>query len=195
MMRKALFALAMVFLVSMASAYAQTAKQDDTLLLKKNKTQPSVQPAGAPAPAVHPAAGAVVKPIAKRPAPGPSPLVEKGPRPGGESATQQPKFGNAPTRTPPPSAARIRVPGSTRRSRPAMAADRGKTRSVRPNRIARAQAATDPNDPLTKLYEARRLLNRLSATDPIDTRKEAYVEARQLVSQAIRTINAARGGP
>ncbi len=106
MMRKALFALAMVFLVSMASAYAQTAKQDDTLLLKKNKTQPSVQPAGAPAPAVHPAAGAVVKPIAKRPAPGPSPLVEKGPRPGGESATQQPKFGNAPTRTPPPSAAK-----------------------------------------------------------------------------------------
>ena len=217
MMRKALFALAIVFLVSMASAYAQTANADDALL-KKNKTQPSVQPAVAPAarppagapavhpavaPPVHPAVGASVKPIAKRPAPSPSPIAQKSPRPGEDNSAQQPKFGNAPVRTPPvgaartppPSGARVRVPGSTRGSRPTMAADRGRTRPVRPNRIGRAPSAMDPNDPLTKLYEARRLLNQLSATDPIDTRKEAYVEARQLVSQAIRTINAARSGP
>ena len=193
MMRKALFALAMVFLVSMASAYAQTAKQDDALPLKKDKTQPSVQAAGAPA--VHPAAGVVIKPIAKRPAPSPSPVAQKSPRPGGASVTQQPRFGNAPARTPQVGAAKVRVPGSTRGSRPAIAANRGNSRTVRPNRIRTAPAAMDPNDPLNKLYEARRLLNRLSTTDPIDTRKEAYVEARQLVSQAIRTINAARGGP
>lgn len=168
-MKNVPFAFAAMFLLALSPSFAQSAQGQGPIapVLDKDKAPQRAQTA--PAAKSSPASAGLAK--ASAPA-------EKIARP------RMKDYG--------PSAGAALPAARAKARRAPNPADRGKPKVAGTVRTRRTPLSTDPNDPLSKLYDVRRLLNQLSSTDSIDSRRAAYGEARKLVSRAIRILNAAR---
>jgi hypothetical protein len=189
-MRKTLFFFGLVLLVSAASTFAQTT--NPSLLKNNNPPRPQASTGTSPrvaggnsSPNVRPDINKVAKKTGESPQPSARPDIGTGGKTAGKSPLPV-KYGEAPGKNAPSGIAKGK-PTSHRTNDGAM----GVARMHRPPRMP---SNMDAGDPLTKLYQAHRLLNRLSAAEPDDSRKAAYGTAKKLVGKAIKIINTLRGG-
>ena len=190
-MRRSPFIVAIIFLVLSAATFAQTA---NPLLLKKTNTPQRVQaPAvtdskivrGSPQPSARPDIGTNAKTAREKPQPSARPDIGKGGNTAGKSPPQA-KHDETPVKMAPP--------GFTKGKQTPHPMSNGMIGTARMHRPPRMPSNLDAGDPLTKLYQAHKLLNRLSAAEPDDSRKAAYGTAKKLVGKAIKIINTLRGG-
>ncbi|GEM_PF-6608234 len=174
-MKNVPFAFAAMFLLSLSPCFAQSAQGPVAPVLDKDKAPQRAQAA----------------PAAKLKSPATSSPASAGAGLAKASAPAE-KIGRPRTKDYGPSAGAALPTARAKTRRAPNPADRGKARVAGMARTRRIPLSTGPNDPLAKLYDVRRLLNQLSSTDSVDSRRAAYGEARKLVSRAIRMINAAR---
>ncbi|MGA2548022.1 MAG: hypothetical protein ABSF43_15850 [Rectinemataceae bacterium] len=189
-MRKTLFFFGIVLLVSAASTFAQTT--NPSLLKNNNPQRPQTSTGtspkivgGNPSPNVRPDINKIAKKTGESPQPSARPDVGKGGKTAGKSPPQV-KYGETPVKMAPSVSAKGKqTPHHL---------NNGMIGAARMHRPPRVPSNMDAGDPLTQLYQAHKLLNRLSATEADDSRKAAYGTAKRLVGKAIRIINGLQSG-